>query len=81
MLAGSSVSTLATVLSITLGASTVTLLGQDLSIQGGAYVSEDSSNPEGDQKFLGALTCDAIGGGEVLTRQIIWLLSENLGDR
>ena len=68
VLAGSSVSTLATVLSITLGASTVTLLGQDLSIQGGAYVSDDSSNPDGDQKFLGALTCDAIGGGEVLTQ-------------
>ena len=68
VLAGSSVSTLATVLSITLGASTVTLLGQDLSIQGGAYVSDESSDTDVEQEFLGALTCDAIGGGEVLTQ-------------
>ena len=67
VLAGSSVSTLATVLSITLGFYGHPV-GQDLSIQGGAYVSEDSSNPDGDPKFLGALTCDAIGGGEVLTQ-------------
>ena len=68
VLAGSSVSTLATILSLTLGASTVTLLGQDLSIQGGAYVSEDSSDPDVEQEFLGSLTCDAIDGGEVLTQ-------------
>ena len=61
VLAGSSVSTLATVLSIALDASTVTLLGQDLSIQGGAYVSEESSDTDVEREFLGALTCDAIG--------------------
>jgi len=70
ILAGTCVSTLATLLATSMGAASVTLLGQDLSIGGGQYVSagavsaeEPVSNPHNE-----SLMCQAIGGGELPTQ-------------
>jgi hypothetical protein len=67
--AGSNVSVLATVIAIGLGAKSVTLIGQDLSVGGGQYVSPsaipgESSRPPPNTETL---TCEAIGGGELPT--------------
>ena len=69
VLAGTSVSTLATVLSISLGANSVTLLGQDLSIAGGHYVgdNEPGQTVEDEDHVTQGLTCESIAGGRVPT--------------
>ena len=62
-------STLATVLSISLGATSVALLGQDLSIAGGHYVgdNEPGQTVEDEDHVTQGLTCESIAGGRVPT--------------
>ena len=62
--AGTSVSTLGAVMALTLGANSVTLLGQDLSVGSGQYVGESdlSSATEGVHLF-----CDGISGDSLPT--------------
>jgi hypothetical protein len=70
LLAGTCVSTLATLLATSLGAASVTLLGQDLSVGGGQYVSPGAVSAE--EKARGpknqSLMCEAIGGGQLPTQ-------------
>lgn len=64
--AGTSVATLSAVMALALGASTVTLLGQDLSVANGMYAGDDEDDLES-MKVGEHLTCEAINGGEVPT--------------
>jgi len=70
LFSGASVSTLATVMSTALGAASVTLIGQDLSIAEGQYVSPSAVSAENPTECPGegSLTCKAIGGGELPTQ-------------
>lgn len=67
MLSGGSVSTLASMIALEFGCSSLTLLGQDLSISRGLYAGL-SPNPGGEsQAGQGSLKCAAIGGEFVET--------------
>lgn len=70
ILAGTCVSSLAVVLATALGAKSVTLLGQDLSVGGGQYVSPSAISAEQSQEGPKnpGLTCEAIGGGQLPTQ-------------
>ena len=65
--AGTSVATLSAIMALALGASSVTLLGQDLSIGGGMYVDDDESQDEKKENAPEYLMCKTIAGGEAPT--------------
>ena len=62
LLVGTSVSTLTAVMSLCMGAKSVTLLGQDLSIAGGFYVGEDADTSAQSNDNKDYLTCKGIDG-------------------
>ena len=64
---GTSVSTLSAVMALEFNARSVTLLGQDLSIGGGLYVSGGSPTEEEALSQDGYLTCQGINGEELPT--------------
>ena len=66
-LGGTSVSTLSAVMALEFNARSVTLLGQDLSIGGGLYVSGGSPTEEEALSQDGYLTCQGINGEELPT--------------
>ena len=64
---GTSVSTLSAVMALEFNARSVTLLGQDLSVGGGLYVSGGSPTEEEALSQDGYLTCQGINGEELPT--------------
>ncbi len=64
---GTSVSTLSAVMAIEFNARSVTLLGQDLSIGGGLYVTGGSPTEEEALSQDGYLTCEGINGEDLPT--------------
>jgi hypothetical protein len=65
--AGTSVSTLSTIIALEFGARSVTLIGQDLSIGGGLYVSGGSPTEEIAPAQQDYLTCKGINGESLPT--------------